>query len=370
MFLQEMYYFNKPKTLIKTEAELSKLKEYIKAYNKAVKNKDNKAIKKLDEKIIDSLSNSITYLFEQFNFDANYSKFTITSGQYDGISISYSFYRGIPTDIKYFVTIDPKNQYFKFTDRCAPAIILRVPTRYFLDERMTPAMLMGAILHEIGHTFEFKFRHYFEQNKNFEECLNFLERHNIFRLEKKKLIGISKVISSIFLKNPAYDRSMGRAHKRIESFADQFAAMFGYSVELSKLLDIIERDNLSYYDKYTKQPDEVSSIARAIGALGDMLKKFNAFDFESHPDYGERVHNLISFLENELEHNKKMTLKQKRELMNQITDLKKLAMNLNKETDKDSYKTHKYKIQSKKNYEKDYSKSDIETLGIDLLLDG
>lgn len=358
MIIQEMYFFKPVKNLIKIEDVITEMRKVTENGKKRLPSREiNKYLSKI-----------ITYLYREFRFDPAESVFTLIYSDSMIFETLFGFYNGIPKDIKEFATIDEKKQIFKFNTKYAPAINIKVSSSMLFNEEFSPKEIVAGILHEIGHSFEWKFRIYFYELENVEKTLNFLDRINFINLGNDKLQKLSIILTKIF-NNPNYHTFNGNNEndfKEAESFCDQFATIYGYSKELASFLTSIQYYSaIKIYNKDYKK-ETFGIFSKLLYNLQDGL--VNLLMVKTHPEYGERIRLVIAALQGELNNNKNLTKKQRKILedkINQINHMVEEALKVNKN---DSYPVLSIKEKNKKDFEKEFKQSDVKTRGVDYYL--
>lgn len=346
MFLSsysEMYYFSKTKNLINIEKAINTFKV---EWNKP------KQKKEYYQKVYDKLSTAIiTNLYKEFGF---YYKSTIclkTDPSKFFFEVAYGVPRSyIEQPAKNVIQVDPKTKRLKFYPDAAPMIQIRLSTWVIAHPEITTGMIMGGILHEIGHIFQYSFTTLGFQLEGVKKTLEWLDNHNLFGLKPETLeriadkIGKWKIISG----DPGWEYSPSLQSSRMhENFADQFAATYGYGQECAAFLTWLENNSYKTYNKYTSF--NPSFFGKLLIDLKDSLIKDR-----THPEYGKRIRSIIAMIENELKNNKSLTPKERKILEKKIQDIRKLAESIVKKNDRDSYLTKKKKDEADKDIKSSY----------------
>lgn len=191
------------------------------------------------------------------------------------------------TDDVYKNSIIVSNRGFKFNDsKIQVGFLVCINTGLILSKILTSAEITAILLHEIGHSF-------------------------------------SKILVKKELLSPRAD----------ESFADKFVSMYGYSVELSSVLQKI------YIGNKKKSLYDVPVLNIVIGTT-DIIK--NIFEKEimreEHPGIKQRIESQIKMMEATLKDNEaSLTPRMKKELKNKIEECKKLEKDFFDSTNDNAY---------------------------------
>lgn len=206
-------------------------------------------------------------------------------------------------DIRDVVNISNGKVSFKSKDMCWAEI--KLSTALFMDKRLTTEMLMGGILHEIGHCFEDPIRSLTSRLW----FMNNIMTNTIYNIKNDE--EFNKELNSFYVIN------MGNFYRTSdflgnERFADEFAASYGYSEGIVGLLSSIEQKDL--HDTNSKNLFEymVSRIWHII------INTF--FLLDPHPVYINRVSSIIHIMKKEAK-NENIPIKYRKQLENQISRL-------------------------------------------------
>lgn len=353
---QEIYY-GKPKEFLKLEKKLDVLRK------KSKGKIDNKPICR---KMVTTIMNTFNKVF---NF-SNGSKFII---EYTKNFICQSWLPSddnvYPKDINKFIKITNKG--VRFTEAFAPEVVFEVSSLLLVDKEINSEMLLGALLHELGHSIEWKVRTYAYDIEKVNSTFAFLNKINLGGLvSQERLRSISKHLGTV-LSNSTFDTypSTGKYGKAMEQFCDQFATIYGYGNGLYKLLTWLEKMKYNWIREDNKNRTILAQhIAQVFSSTLDLLID------DPHPEYGERIKGAINQLQYELDTNKSLSKRERADLQKQIDTLNyNINEFLNSVNDDDPIEL---KAVRDKSYESIYKKNDgydssnIRTIGFDYLLNG
>lgn len=358
-YFLEAYFAKVPKNIFQAEKTLQEI------IDKLIKESiDDKNVaffrKKLDE-----LCKS---LFSQFGF---YEASSIAlSSDCSPATIRWWTRSGFnPQDtllnIRKVVDIDVNKGIFKFNKKYSPWIKIYLNTN-FLRECKDAKLVMAVMLHEIGHTFEKQFRMVMNREETVESIYQTLSRFNLLSTEKKRLLVTSNLIYNIFGK--AYVALKDRVSRK-ETFSDQFAAMFGYGPYVAQALKITE-DKFNEY-RSIRSDNRIEDLNLFDKALFELKIFINTlYTTKTHPDYGERAADVITYLEYELKHNKTLKPSDKKKIQDEIKSIEKtLEKYLEDNKDKDNYIVQRAKSDIKKSYDKQRDTTNNQVRGVDYYLD-
>lgn len=241
---------------------------------------------------------------------------------------------------------------------CAACMLLY---GFLRDEDITDRHIIGVMLHEIGHSFTYAVlkkggmlskgsmmarllnkvndlvKNNVENDRDMSQerverdigGLSFIDKIKGFfmGLRKDKTDGINSAVHSFADSAAARSGRSGNVKHydyTNEKFADTFAGMYGYSVEVQEALDIIRDKAYDFvYGKNVRTPGKVSIFINvALMSFSDWLSYiFNIKD--EHPDGVTRSKVQIEYLEREIR-NTDMDPAMKAELQRQIDAHKKL----------------------------------------------
>lgn len=354
--IHELYYFNK-------FGNLKDIEKYITEIRKLGTDKN-----KNKNKRIKLLSKIITALYKQFNFDPEYSNIELKFTKNFVCEIAYGFLNGIPFRVDDLIDMDKKKRKFKFKTGFAPSITIRLSTSVLFNKEMTPPMIVAALLHEIGHSFEWRLRILFYEVENVESALEFLRKVNIFNVSEDNLETIANIYNSIFSPRILHPflGSGASDWQEAESFCDQFAAMHGYGEELVSFLTVCEKDDIKWYNKNYDNKNDVGKIYKLVYDISFCLS--HVFDMRTHPEYGERMRLITVALKTELKNNKSLSPKEKKILQKKIENIDKQVNEVLKHSNTDSYEAEKSKTYDKEEYNKNMSYEDLKTRGLDYMI--
>lgn len=211
------------------------------------------------------------------------------------------------------------------------------------DDLFTDAELTATLLHEIGHNFEDAVMPIKQITKFIGQALSLYNniglssiKDNISDLFKNGESNIKKFIDFVtgfFKAKPNLlfaiknNKEKSNEYNYIkpgflfddaylkEKFADHFATMYGYGVEISTALVKLERTDTVY-------KGIISSILSII--LSTVLNIiFGSSDI--HPKLSARIKNSINELNHELLNNKELSNADRKDIEKQISDIKKTA---------------------------------------------
>lgn len=358
-YFLEAYFAKIPKDIFKAEKILQEIIDKLIKENIDDKNVDY-FVKKLSE-FRDTL------LIKQFGFYKESN--VILANNCGPASIQWWTRSGFnPQDtllnIRKVVDINMDKGVFKFNDKYSPWIRIRLNTN-FLRDCKDAKIVMAVILHEIGHTFEKQFRMVMHREETVERIYQTLSRFNLLGAERKRLLLKSNLIYNIFGK--AYIALKDRVSKK-ETFSDQFASMFGYGPYTAQALKIIE-DKVNDY-RAVKSDDRIEDLNLFDKALFE-LKIFisTLYTIKTHPDYGERAADIITYLEYELKHNKTLKPSDKKKIQDEIKAIEKTLEKYLEDKDSDNHIIQRVKSDIKKSYDKQRDTTNNQVRGVDYYLD-
>ena len=278
-------------------------------------------------------------LCDQFGFDDQSD--VVLSSQCGPASIQYWTRKGLYSQdnlnsIRKIVKIDMNKGEFKFNDKFKPWVKIYLNTNY-LRVCKDAKIVMAAVLHEIGHTFEKQFRMLLNREQTVENIYQTLSRFNLLGAERKRLLLTSNMLYNVFGK--VYVNLKDRVWKK-ETFADQFASMFGYGAFVAQSLKIIE-DRANEYD---------------AGTDTTRIEDMNFFD--------------KALFELELKHNKTLKPSDKKKIQEDIKSIEKTIEKYLKDNDDDNYIIQRNKANTKKMYDKQrLDTTNNQVKGVDYYLD-
>lgn len=354
--LHELYYFKKPENL-------KNIEKYIEDIRKLGTDK-----KKNKTKRVNLLAKIITSLYKQFNFDPEFSNIELKFTKKFVCEIAYGFLNGIPEKVDDLIDMDKKQRKFKFKPAYAPTVTIRLSTSVLFNKLMTPAMIVAALLHEIGHSFEWRLRILYYEVENVESALDFLDKINFINLGKDKLETLAHAYNSVFsprLSHP-FTGSGATDWQEAESFCDQFAVLHGYGEELTAFLSWCEKEDIKWFNKKYDKKDDVTVLYKLIYDISFYLS--HIFDTRTHPEYGERIRLITVALKAELKNNKSLSPREKKILQTKINNIDKQVNEVLKHRVGDSYEVEKTKSRDIEEYNKGMSPEDLKTRGIDYML--
>lgn len=263
------------------------------------------------------------------------------------------------------VKIDMSKGKFKFNDKFKPWVKIYLNTNY-LRACKDAKIVMAAVLHEIGHTFEKQFRMLLNREQTVENIYQTLSRFNLLGAERKRLLLTSNMLYKIFGK--VYVNLKDRVWKK-ETFSDQFASMFGYGAYVAQSLKIIEeRANEYNAGTDTTRIEDLNFFDKALFELKIFLSTL--YETKTHPDYGERAADVITYLEYELKHNKTLKPSDKKKIQEDIKSIEKTIEKYLEDNDDDNYIIQHNKSNTKKMYDKQrLDTTNNQVKGVDYYLD-
>jgi len=212
-------------------------------------------------------------------------------------------------------------------------------TTLFFSDKITDGEIVAVLLHEIGHNFT-------EAVVPIEVCFETfrksLQAHissfmAVATQKTKELPIISDTVKTIgfivtntpnFINNFFPDspttknlimyigRTSDRRRYIDEKFADQFATMYGYGVELSSVLSKIE---------YNKKKDPNGEIAKLLDLSYGLINTSLEVMFSNTPMLAARMKTSVNLLEYEIKNNETLPPELKKDLQKQIKDIDLLA---------------------------------------------
>lgn len=355
------------------EAYFAKVPKNIFVAEKALQEIIDKLLKdSINDKNVDFFRKKLSVfcdaLCDQFGFDDQSD--VVLSSQCGPASIQYWTRKGLYSqdnlnNIRKIVKIDMNKGEFKFNDKFKPWVKIYLNTNY-LRACKDGKVAMAAVLHEIGHTFEKQFRILLNREQTVENIYQTLSRFNLLGAERKRLLLTSNMLYNVFGK--VYVNLKDRVWKK-ETFADQFASMFGYGAFVAQSLKIIE-DRANEYDAGTDTTriEDMNFFDKALFELKIFLTTLS--ETKTHPDYGERAADVITYLEYELKHNKTLKPSDKKKIQDDIKSIEKTIEKYLKDDDDDNYIIQRNKANTKKMYDKQrLDTTNNQVKGVDYYLD-
>ena len=354
----EAYFSNIPKPIFKAEKALQDIIDRLLKESITDKNMDF---------FRDKLEIMCNSLCDQFGF--YYKSDIVLSSECGPASIRWTMPTGFfaqdnLASVRKVVSIDMNKGTFKFNDKYQPWVDIYLNTN-FLRKCKDAKLGMATILHEIGHTFEKQFRMVMHREETVESIYQTLSRFNLLGAERKRLLLTSNVLYNIFGK--VYVGLKDRVWKK-ETFADQFASMFGYGSFIPQVLKITE-DRLNDFrsGQTTSRIEDLNFFDKALFELKIFINTLS--DAKTHPDFGERAADVITYLEYELKHNKTLKPSDKKKIQE---DIKKIEKTIEQylEDDDDNYIVNRAKSDIKKSFDKQRAATNNNQVrGVDYYLD-
>lgn len=291
--LNEMY-FGKLPSLVKLEDYISKLRQKYKGMN-LVDNLSN--YRKL---IKDPILMKMAYeIMEAFGFkeatvtivrDPSFNAYTVPFF-FDSHGNSYTIDdHKVPLD-KFKSTVIVTNSGFRFDKKKFPVnIVVAINIGALFKDTIhnlefTPAELIAVILHEIGHNFS-------------------------------AVVGAKQT--------PTFS-------KADETFADSFAAMYGYGPEFTSAFAKLGI-RYSNFDKKLKDVP-VLNIIIGLKNIANGLLVYNKYD--EHPEVKTRIDNVLRQMETDLKETPNLTPGMREDLKKQIDICKQISHDIYEPTDED-----------------------------------
>lgn len=354
----EAYFSNIPKNIFLAEKTLQDI------IDKLLK-------ESIDEKNMGYFRNKLQVLCkalcDQFGFSDDSD--IVLSSECGPASIQWWTRKGFyPQDsldsIRRVVKIDLKKGEFKFNDKYKPWVKIYLNTN-FLRKCKDGKMAMATVLHEIGHTFEEQFRMLLNREQTVENIYQTLSRFNLLGAERKRLLLASNMLYKTFGK--VYVALKDRVWKK-ETFADQFASMFGYGSFIPQVLKLTEdRMNQIRSGQSYNRIEDLNFFDKALFELRIFLNTLS--ETKTHPDFGERAADVITYLEYELKHNKSLKPSDKKKIQDDIKTIEK-TIEKYLEDDDDNYIVNRAKSDIKKSYDRQrLDTTNNQVKGIDYYLD-
>lgn len=357
-YFLEAYFAKVPKNIFQAEKTLQEI------IDKLLKESINDKNAAFFRKKLDELCKS---LFSQFGFHEA-SSMVLNSNCGPANIQRWSCIGFNPQDtlinIRKVVDIDINKGVFKFNSKYRPYVKIYLNTN-FLRDCKDAKLVMAVMLHEIGHTFEKQFRMVMNREETVESIYQTLSRFNLLSTERKRLLVASNLIYNIFGK--AYVALKDRVYKK-ETFSDQFTAMFGYGPYLAQALKILE-DKFNKYRNIESDNriDDLNLFDKALFELKIFIDTLHTV--KTHPDYGERAADVITYLEYELKHNKTLKPSDKKKIQDEIKSIEKTLEKYLEDNDKDNYIVQRAKSDIKKSYDKQRDTTNNQVRGVDYYLD-
>lgn len=250
-----------------------------------------------------------------------------------------------------------KGKSIKFKPELKAITMIVATAPLFFSEKITDGELTAIFLHEIGHSFK-------QAVIPVQTCLdilrdslgsvifNFLSatKHTIKELEKNPFDAVTNLAAVIKASPEAKARTrkrwpglfekMLRSFKNNstgsmyvdEKFADQFAAMYGYGVELNSAL--IKMD----YDRKDIKGDTPVNFLNSFAGLIDLSMDLM---FDCHPFIGARLKSTVNVLQHEIDNNNTIPPEEKKRLKKQIDSINLLALQYQNLDKSSNYSTAK-----------------------------
>lgn len=314
----EAYVFKKPRTLLTIEIEIRKLRN--KWLNK-INEKTGSTINSEDKpELIKDLRSlcKITYkeLVKEFNFGKKFDFLVEIDGLVNAWSSDFTYKNLEMSNYKNIIEVLPDKR-MKFKNRNICNATVTFTTGILFNKEMKAEYLVAIMLHEIGHIFSFIF---FKLNAELDSLQNFLfnqlndqeliEKYNKLNKKEKQKVDNKAVDKGIDIFDDIYSQEG-------EKFADHFAAYYGYGYELAQGLAIFFKVN-----GYMKPEGILSTLTFDLNlAFTDMV-------VGNYPNTFNRLNYILNAMKRELEYNKSLTKKQKKELLEKIDNINKLNKEL------------------------------------------
>lgn len=379
----EEAYIGKTPILLEIENKIARLREEVSMYKDNNSNKTLMEISKLFEK---QFGMEIFAIRVDKSLDINAS--TMPIGRYFDM---------VNEDMRSYVIGDNNNGY-RFRKGNGLCIVVNITYGLLKDERMTNEGILGVILHEIGHQFAsclsndialynkdlinsylIMLAQYSMMNAA-DQYTNSYEKEKETKKRKKnknhKIKGLfggilrvigNKIIDRIYVsdrtnKNSANyinaykaelqkEKEKNKDNKDLpenkfgyninrfdETFADRFAAVYGYSTGLLNLLDVdLDITGNRLYKKARKK----GKIAQLNNDLYEEAL-FDISDYDEHPNALQRMNNILASLKSEIAKDD-LDPRVKEELKYQISNIEKEVENLT------TVRKKLYRIEKKRN---------------------
>lgn len=311
MILHELYIGNENKNLKTIRTGFEKIgvilkKEYNEPHLSSYTNKEKADIKK-------TLAEMQKAMISEFNFDPATSfelRFTdsfvyetITSYCYDILNYDFTSDKKV-TD---FISIDGGRYKFKKNNMCYANIAFSTGIYNLLSYEE----MMACCLHEIGHSFQVPLRVF-----NYRiAAMNTLKKY-IGKVDSeydpKATPGFIKVMADFMKAYNDRNQFLIWNNKMNETFADQFAASYGYSRELASALVKLEHENNRFISR--RGDDLLDSVdAMLTFVLG-----------ADHPSNIERIQHSIIYMK-KLSEDPTIPKKYRDDIKRKIVDMDRLA---------------------------------------------
>ena len=274
-FVLNEFYFGKHPNLISIESLIAELR---KKYNKLNPVSDRKVFKEL---IHDSILRDIEDKINQ-TFGFSETKITVARVNY----INAATITAPPLDSngnintkvlsEPLIKIDKTGMKFDKT-KYPMNIILILTAGLLINEKMNEEEVVATLLHEIGHNFA------------------------------RFIIDINHDDPSSLVD---------------ERFSDQFAGMYGYSMELNKALGKLSYNRSEFEEKLSEIPG-INIILSLKNLTGSILYSIFSIGDDSYPTLKSRFESQIDQMESDLKYTPNLTDKQKKELESNIKFCKK-----------------------------------------------
>lgn len=306
MNLNESFLQKKPKNILIIEKEVKALQTLLQKDENYV-DETFSTPAPLKKKILSHIITMGKALRKEFNLD-EYSGFTIIVKnkfvcEVMCILSDKANKACIGGDISDVVNISNGKVSFKSKDMCWAEI--KLSTSIFMNKRLTSEMIMGGILHEIGHCFEDPIRSLTSRLW----YMNDIMTNTIYSIKHDE--EFNKKLNSFYVINMAnFERMFDYTGN--ERFADEFATSYGYSEGIVGLLSNIEQKDLHDTNNTNLFAYMVSKIWWVI--------MHTLFITDPHPLYINRVSSIIHIMKKEAK-NENIPIKYRKQLENQISRL-------------------------------------------------
>ena len=314
----EAYVYKRPKTLLVIEDELRKLKN---KWEDKIDLKTGDVIDKNDKsKFVSDLKSlcklSYRELVKEFNFGKKFDFLIMIDSVINAWSSNFTYRDLELSNYKNIIEVSSDKR-FKFKNRDICNATTTFTTAIIFQKEMKAEYLVGIMLHEIGHIFSFIF---FKLNAELNLLQNILfnklndqeliEKYNNLSKKEKRTKDNKAVDVGMIYFDDIYSQEG-------EKFADHFAAYYGYGYELAQGLALFFK-----LGGYMKPEGILNTLTFDLKcALTDLM-------VSNYPNTFNRLNYILNAMKRELQYNKSLTNKQRKELLEKIDNINKLNAEL------------------------------------------
>lgn len=223
---------------------------------------------------------------------------------------------------------------------------LMINTGFFIDPKelykikvnFTPREIVAILLHEIGHSFAKSVMPLHNFLNTVYSCLNTIRQEDISEEEKKNIIdsivsilrhcgkNVLDSIRLVFKTGKIAVMNMFTTVNSVneERYADSFATVYGYGPELSSALIKLDMIGQKLNKKY-----KLNIFDQLLILPLQIFVTLLIFLTDPHPNTCSRLKNNINTLEYEVNNNKGLHPKTKKEILIQIKKINTMLKNIN-----------------------------------------